>query len=156
MIHAILYVLFILPFTAWLGYELMRTYSLGTHWRWILGAFLAGVVGSIAAAAVGGMWGNFVLHASGGFASTLLFVYMMNTLRFQFPWRLTLVMLFAFVSTLGVLNELAEFAVELGGLMTMSFDSQDTWRDFVANTTGAALAWVLISLGKLMHNKPQP
>jgi hypothetical protein len=145
VLYSFLYIAFILPFTMWLGYELKRSYSLTTHWPWLIGAFLTGLVGSVLAFAIGDVWGNFALHASGGFASTLLFVYFMQTLRITFNWRLTTVLLFGFVCTLGVLNELAEFAVELLGLLTMSFDSQDTWRDFVANTSGAATAWLLVT-----------
>lgn len=145
MLYALLYIAFILPFTVWLGHELKRTYSLAHHWPWLLGAFATGVIGSVVSAA-GGIWGNFLLHASGGVASTLLFVYLTRTLHLRFSWKLTTVLLFCFVSTLGVLNELAEFAVELLGWMTMSFDSQDTWRDFVANTTGAAIAWLGITI----------
>ena len=44
---------------------------------------------------------------------------------------------------LGVLNELAEYLFELLGMGIFSLDTHDTWRDFVANTTGALLTWAI-------------
>jgi hypothetical protein len=151
MIHAIAYIIFILPFTSWLGRELKREYSLKEHWRWLLGAFLTGIVGAMLSYVEPAKLGNFLLHASGGFASCLLYIYLFKTLRLQFSRSLTIILLFAFVSTLGVLNELAEYAFELLNLGIMSFDSHDTWRDFAANTTGAGIAWVLFLI--LSHFK---
>lgn len=146
MIHAILYILFIIPFTAWLGYELKKKYSLKQYWKWIAAAFVTGVVGSLLAEIEPEKFGNFLLHASGGVASTFLFVYLLKTLKLSFNWRLTLVILFAWVSMLGVMNELAEYFLELAGLGPFSFDNHDTWRDFVANTTGAFTAWAALKL----------
>ncbi len=143
MIHAAAYVIFILPFTTWLGYELKRKYSLKTYWVWILAAFLVGVVGNLAPQT---LHGNFLLHASGGAAATLLFVYLLKTLKIELSWLLATVLLFAFVCMLGVMNELAEYLIELTTSLIMSVDSHDTWRDFVANTTGAVVVWVTYSL----------
>jgi hypothetical protein len=125
-----------------MGYELKRSYSLRTYWRWVLGAFLVGIIGSQVFRIYPTMFGNFLLHVSGGVSATLLFIYLFKALELSFNWRLTAVMLFAFVCMLGVLNELAEYFFELWGLGPFSFDAQDTWRDFVANTTGAFSAWV--------------
>jgi hypothetical protein len=146
VIHAIAYILFILPFTAWLGHELQRKYSLRTYWKWALGAFLIGIAGSIVSNVYAGKTGNFILHASGGISSVLLFVYTTKTLRLRFSWSITTLLLFAFVCSLGVLNELAEYAIELLGLETLSYDTHDTWRDFVANTTGATITWGIYSI----------
>ncbi|MEX2014958.1 MAG: hypothetical protein WD885_03400 [Candidatus Saccharimonadales bacterium] len=151
MIHAFAYIIFILPFTAWLGFELKKKYSLGQHWKWIAAAFLTGVVGSIVYELKPDVTGNFFLHASGGVASAFLFVYLSRTLKLKFPWRLTLVILFAWVSTLGVLNELAEYFFELLGFGPFAFDIHDTWRDFVANTTGAFTCWAILKL--IFRNK---
>ena len=100
------------------------------------------------------MTGNFILHASGGVSSVFLFIYLTKTLRLSFVnWRVTLLVLFAFVCMLGVLNELAEFLFELITPLTFSVDSQDTWRDFVANTFGAALAWMIYKSVQTIKSK---
>lgn len=157
MIHGLAYIAFILIFTTWLGYELKRDYSLRKHWQWIAGAVLATLVGSFIYNEFSpDRLGNFILHASGGVSAVLLFIYFTKTLKVTFAnWRVTLVVLFAFVSTLGVMNELAEYLFELIGLGPFSFDSHDTWRDFVANTTGAAIAWAVYSLATLKPRKPR-
>jgi len=46
---------------------------------------------------------------------------------------------------LGIVNELAEYAGELLDVGKFSFDTHDTWRDMVANTTGAAVVWLLLT-----------
>ena len=143
MIHAFTYIFFILPFTAWLGFELKRECSLRTHWMYLLGAFLLGIIGSIVSQIYPSNAGNFFLHASGGASATLLYIYFLKTLKLEFNWRLNLVILFAFVCMLGVLNELAEYLFELLGMGIFSLDTHDTWRDFVANTTGALLTWAI-------------
>lgn len=154
MVHAFLYVIFILVFTSWLGFELKKSYSLSKHWKWIAAAFLVGVFGAMTYYTKYDIVGNFLLHASGGVASTLLFVYLVRTLNLKFPsWRLTLVILFAFVCMLGVLNELAEYLFEILGVDIFSWDSHDTWRDMTANTTGAIVCWSLI---KLIFRKDSP
>ncbi len=146
MIHAIAYVAFILLFTAWLGFELKRKYNLKTHWLWVAAAFAAGIIGSLIYSSLSySKFGNFLLHASGGISATFLFVYTCKTLNLKFVnWRVTLLVLFAFVSMLGVLNELAEYFFELLGFGQFAFDIHDTWRDFVANTTGMIVAWTII------------
>lgn len=144
MIHSIAYIAFILPFTAWLGYELQKSPNLRTYWKWIFGAALLGIVGSQIYHFNKDIVGNFILHASGGASATLLFVYLFKTLDLRFNWRLTAGMLFAFVCMVGVLNELAEYFFEFFGLGPFSFDNHDTWRDFVANTTGSIVAWALL------------
>jgi hypothetical protein len=153
MIHAFAYILFILPFTAWLGYELERSYSLAKHWGWLAGAFVTGVIGSQIYVLSPDNFGNFLMHMTGGVASTILFVYTCKTLRLSWNWRLSTLLLLGFVSTLGVLNELAEYLYELLDLGIMSLDRQDTWRDFVANTSGALLAWLVYELTSYLTRK---
>ena len=150
MIHALAYIVFILLFTSWTGRELNKKYSLKTHWQWIAAAFITGIIGSLIYGATLDKFGNFLLHMSGGISATFLFVYLIKTLKLKFiNWRMTLLVLFAFVSMLGVLNELAEYFLELLGLGPFAFDAHDTWRDFVANTTGMFLAWLGIILLRL-------
>ncbi len=145
MVHSITYVIFIVLFTYWLGHELNRTYTFKKYWKWILAAVLTGIVGTVIYNEfLPDKLGNFILHASGGVSSVFLFIYFTKTLKIDFlNWRLTTLILFAFVTTLGVLNELAEYFFEFLGLGPFSFDSHDTWRDFVANTTGAIITWVI-------------
>jgi hypothetical protein len=145
MVHAVAYIIFILPFTAWLGFELNKKYSLRAHWKWIMAAAVLGIIGSyIQANIFPDKFGNFLLHASGGISATLLFVYLFRTLNLHFNWRMTLVLLFAFTCMVGVLNELAEYFFELLGFDVFSFDTHDTWRDFVANSTGMLVAWAAL------------
>ena len=153
MIHAVTYILFILPFTAWLGFELNRKYSLRTHWKWVAGAFLTGLIGSLIYNTYPNKTGNFILHASGGVSSTLMFIYLLKTLNLKLNWRLTILFMFAFVCMLGVLNELAEYFFELLGLGPFTFDKHDTWRDLVANTTGAFVAWGIYESSNLLNLK---
>jgi hypothetical protein len=157
MIHAVAYVVFILLFTAWLGQELQKNYSLKKYWHWVAGAFVVGIVGSTYNGAHLDLAGNFVLHASGGVSATLLFVYLVTTLKLSFyNWRITLFVLFAWVSALGVLNELAEYFFELLGVDIFSYDTHDTWRDLTANTIGMLLMWsALMIFTKILTGKKQ-
>lgn len=150
MIHAVTYVIFALVFTKYLGWELGKKYSFKKYWLWIGAAFITGLIGSYTYSINYNATGNFLLHASGGASATFLFVYVFKTLRIKFNWRLTLLLLFVFVSTLGVMNELAEYFFEILGYGTFSDDTHDTWRDFVANTTGMIVAWTTLNLMKLV------
>ncbi|PLS81350.1 hypothetical protein CYG49_02350 [Candidatus Saccharibacteria bacterium] len=116
-------------------------------YRWLAAA----VVVLLAAIAIyfsnENMTTNFVLHAAGGgVVSSLLYAYGVRSLQVRLPLAIDLLALFALVSMLGVLNELAEFALDLLGYGPKSLDRMDTWRDFVANTTGALIGWALIRL----------
>jgi len=156
MMHSLSYVVFALLFTSWLGRELKRTYNLKTYWKWILSASLATAAASIFYSVAFSKFSNFILHASGGMAATFLFIYTMKTLKLHFTWPITTLLLFFFVSTTGVLNELMEYAFETLGFGIMSFDSHDTWRDFVANTTGMILAWTAYCIVlRISHRKVQ-
>jgi glycopeptide antibiotics resistance protein len=139
----------------WLQYEFKRSVSLTRYWRWVVAALAAQVLASAVFMLNDGRAGNFVLHAvGGGVASTLLFLYLTRTYKLRMSWRVQLVALYAFVSSLGVLNELAEYVYEMLGLGTLSFDSHDTWRDLVANTTGAILAWSVYRLCVAVSRRP--
>ncbi len=139
----------------WLGFELRKKYSLKSHWIWILGAFTVGVIGDQVSNYYYGVGGNFFLHASGGSAATLLYFYLTRTLRLQFNWRLNLALLFAFVSSLGVINEIVEYIFELSGFGKYSYDTHDSWRDFVANTTGMIVTWLFIALVRFISRSLQ-
>ncbi len=144
---------FLAVLLGWLRLEFNKKVSYKKHWLWLLATL---VVQQIAAfvfmAASDRVVGNFYYHAiGGGVASTLMFVYLLKTFSLRFSWRVELVLLYCFVSALGVLNELAEYAGEfIFGNGTFSWDSHDTWRDFVANTSGAIVAWSIYKLCLLL------
>ena len=138
---------FMAVFVWWLQYEFKRKVSLTKYWSWIAIALVIQGLSGIAFGIIGGKAGNFVYHAvGGGVVTTLLYVYLKRTYGLRFNWRVELVLIYAFVSALGVLNELAEYAFEMLNLGLLSFDSHDTWRDFVANTSGAVAAWLVYRL----------
>ncbi len=147
MLHIIFTVIFITFLAKWLDYETKRNADLIKYTGWIGAALASQLIASIASQIVGGRYGNIILHGiGGGVASAFLFVYLIKTFKVKAPWRLEFAMLFAFASSLGVLNELAEYALELLLGIVMSVDTHDTWRDFVANTCGALLAWLAVKI----------
>ncbi len=155
--RALLTILFIVALLWWLQWEFKRQVDLRKYWRWIVAALLVQALSGIAFAVIGGVVGNFIYHAvGGGIMTTLFFIYLLKTYAIQMSWRVELVVLYAFVSALGVINELAEYAAEFFiGVGTLSWDSHDTWRDLVANTSGALLAWGLYKLSLLWTQKPK-
>ncbi len=92
-----------------------------------------------------GMNTQFMTHVvGGGFFSGILFLYVKRQLHWNPSWFVELITLFAFVSTLGVMNELFEFAtVEL---RLTQLNGADTWWDLLANTLGALFVWFFIGL----------
>jgi glycopeptide antibiotics resistance protein len=150
VMRALLTITFMVVFILWLQYEFKKKVSFTKYWRWIAAALILQALSGIAFSAINDrVFGNFIYHAVGGGVMTTLFaVYLLKTYGQRYTWRVELVLLFGFVSALGVLNELAEYATELSlnknGLL--SWDSHDTWRDLAANTSGALLAWLLYRL----------
>ena len=99
---------------------------------------------------------SFTMHFCGGVAATILYLYTLKVYKLQLVhiWQLW-VGLFLFVSALGVLNELFEFAGYRTGLMppdttTMVFTPIDTWWDLMANTTGSITTLLIVRL--IWHN----
>jgi len=157
MMHAILTLLFIFVLTRWLRYEYpKKRVDALKHWQWIAAAGLFQIFASILSVIFEGTVGNFLLHMiGGGVASAFMFGYLLSVLKLRVNWRVEIVLLYAFVSALGILNELAEYGAEFFGLGPFSLDAHDTWRDFVANTSGALIAWALIKVA-LLTKKDQP
>ena len=155
MIHSFLTLCFIITITFWFNLEFPKLKTRWQNqWGWIAAAVIFPLVGSLLDLSLGGKVGNFMLHAvGGGITSALIFKYLSNRLSIRLNWRLGLAALFMFTSALGVLNELAEFAAELLNLGIFTLDRQDTWRDFVANTSGAILAWLIIKPSSLTQKK---
>jgi glycopeptide antibiotics resistance protein len=148
--RALLTISFMVVFLWWLQYEFKKKVSLTKYWRWLAAALILQALSGVAFLVINDrVFGNFIYHAIGGGVMTTLFaVYLLKTYNQRYTWRVELVLLFGFVSALGVINELAEYATELAlhknGLL--SWDSHDTLRDLTANTSGALLAWLLYRL----------
>jgi len=133
----------------WLNAEFKKPVSLKKHWKWFAAALVVQLIASAISLVINDrVVGNFIYHAIGGGVTTaLLYIYLIKTYRLHLSWRVELVSLYAFVSALGVMNELAEYAGEfVAGAGTFSWDKHDTWRDLTANTLGAILAWLFYRL----------
>ncbi len=130
----------------WLQKETRKKVSLKKHWKWFVAAIIVQAIAGVISVVVSDrVIGNFLYHAIGGGATaTLLYIYLIETYSLQYSWRVELVLLYCFVSALGVMNELAEYAGEfIIGVGAFSWDSHDTWRDLTANTTGLIIAWLI-------------
>lgn len=148
MLYVIAYAILTLVLMKWLVYE-FRPAAIQPRRQagWLLLALFFILLGEGTAILTGGRLGNFLLHAiGGGVASTFIFAFFVRVFKPRLSWRSELVLLFMFVSTLGVLNELAEYAAEMLWSVQLAFDTHDTWRDFVANSGGAMVAWLLVKL----------
>ncbi len=155
--RALLTISFMAVLLWWLQKEFHKTVSLKKHWKWFAGALLVQAISSLVSLLIPDrVIGNFFYHAiGGGVTTTLLYVYLLKTYGLHYSWRVELALLYGFVSSLGVINELAEYAGEFAirvGLF--SWDSHDTWRDLAANTAGAILAWLIYrSYSKLFESR---
>jgi hypothetical protein len=145
----------IIAMCGWLQYEL----DVKPNYRKYLGFAVSAVVAVVLASVFfqiyhDNYFGNFVYHlVGGGVMSTFFGLYILKTFKIQLNWRLEIVLLFAFVSMLGVMNELLEFGLETLRLGIFSLDTHDTWRDLLANTTGALMAWLLYKSGQIILSK---
>ncbi|HEY0965112.1 MAG TPA: hypothetical protein VGE13_01390 [Candidatus Saccharimonadales bacterium] len=88
---------------------------------------------------------SFVTHfIGGGVFCAFLFLYIYQALKIKWSLQVRLMVVFALVSSLGVVNELFEFV--LVKLDIASILLTDTSWDLVANTSGAFIAWVIIEV----------
>jgi len=141
--------LFMAVLLLWLRYEFKHKVSIKQYWPWFAGALLVQIIASIISIhTTDRVIGNLLYHGiGGGAACVLLYVYLLKTYSVKLSWRVEVVALFAFVSSLGVINELAEYAGEMAGRSGyFSWDSHDTWRDLTANTVGSITAWLVYRL----------
>lgn len=92
---------------------------------------------------------SFTTHfIGGGVFAGLLWLSVSKQLKWKQPWLNELTGLFALVCTLGVLNELFEFAtVELG---LANLNPSDTWWDLLANTLGVLSFWMTYRAWRLL------
>jgi hypothetical protein len=90
----------------------------------------------------------------GGFISALYFVYFISRLSVKLPFWGYLLLLYPFVSMMGVTNELLEFTATKLGIYAL--DGSDTWWDLLANTLGAyVLLLLLIGVTRLRNKGSQ-
>ena len=101
---------------------------------------------------------SFTTHfVGGGLFTGLLWIYLVLATRWRALWLVMVFSLFAVVSALGCVNELAELFMVKVGLAHITLD--DTNWDILANTLGAAavwLGWVVVRLaakkGQRVHD----
>jgi hypothetical protein len=145
--HMIIHPLFAISLLWLLAKEKKAKFAPTNHMNWLV----AGVGFSALAFVVYhldmNIYTNFFLHGvGGGVATTMTYFYLKAHTGWKFTWWVDLMFLFGLVSAFGVLNELFEYSLELAGVMVSAWDTHDTWRDFVANTTGAFMAWSAIAV----------
>jgi hypothetical protein len=113
------------------------------RWLLIVGCFLYFISWYLPVPIIDGMETGFWTHFIGGGVFTgFLWLYLVKTGFWKVKevlWEI--VTLYALVSSLGVLNELAEFGLFKVGLFPMGL--ADTSWDLVTNTSGAALFYIV-------------
>ena len=137
MIYCLFYIVFALAFASWMKFEFKQSVNLKRCWYWLIGPIISGTIGWFVFAHNETVFTNFILHASGGVSVGFIYIYLIKTFKITLNWRLNLLLLFALVCMLGVINELVEYAIELAHLGVMAWDIHDTWRDLTANTVGS-------------------
>jgi hypothetical protein len=127
-----------------------RLLNTGKQYRWLLvSACLTFFVSEfLPSPHIHGMQTEFTTHfIGGGVFSALLGLYILRVKRWVWAWYVEAVALFALVSSLGVLNELFEYALYYAGYMPKGI--YDTSWDLVANTLGAACFFVGYRLSRI-------
>ena len=156
MLHIIGHLVFALGLLWWLTWELKKPFEPKKHVVWLVYTIFFSILGLLLSelSTSGQGIGNVLMHAvGGGMATACTYQYVKRNLNIQINWRLEVAFLFLFVSGFGVLNELLEYVAELSGYGIFSLDSHDTWRDFVANSTGAYAVLLAVYSSQLFHKK---
>ena len=114
-----------------------------TKYRWLL--YLACVLFFISwylpSPLIDGRDTSFTTHfVGGGLFTGLLWVYLVLAMRWRSHWLVMAFSVFALVSALGCINELAELFMVKAGIARIEID--DTNWDILANTLGAAAVWL--------------
>lgn len=130
-----------------------RVLGAGRQWKWLLlvACTIFFVSWYVPSPLVGGKQTQFMTHfIGGGIFTGLLWLYIKLVKKWRAVWWVEAVSLFAFVSALGVANELFEFVLfELG---QMPLGISDTSYDLVANTLGATVFYGLyLVVGTFYH-----
>ena len=95
---------------------------------------------------------SFTTHfVGGGLFTGLLWIYLVLVMRWRSRWLVMAFSLFALVSALGCINELAELFMVKIGLACITLD--DTNWDILANTIGASVIWVGWLIADFMTKK---
>jgi hypothetical protein len=124
------------------------------HFGWVIGGVPIGVLAMLAYRFFDSKTANFISHAvGGGMVSIMSYQYCKAHLQPRWSWRVDFVVAMMAVATMGVLNELAEYAAELARISVFSFDTHDVWRDFAANSLGAIAMWAIIGLLQKISSK---
>ena len=104
---------------------------------------------------------NFLQHAiGGGVAIGFISLYFISIFKEKIPlWQdsvkhsnpvflfiLEAVFVYALVCIFGVANEMLEFLLDHLGIGIFSADRYDTWYDLLANTSGAAMVFIVYKL----------
>ena len=145
MFYASTIVLSFILITHFMGRLLHKKANFSKNYSWLLAIFFV-VIGSILLSTWnGGVTGNLIQHSMGGGVATALgYFYIKKQLRLSFRWQIELTIMLGMVSLLGNINEMLEFAADVAGYGPFSFDRFDTWRDIVANTTGAIICFLVV------------
>ncbi len=123
-------------------------------YRWIL--YLACVLFFISwylpSPLIGGRDTSFIKHfVGGGLFTGLFWMYLISSMKWRAHWLLMAFSIFALVSSLGCINELAELFMVKFGLARITLD--DTNWDILANTIGASVIWVGWLIADFMTKK---
>ena len=156
MLHLTFHLVFALVILRWLSYEFKKPFKPLKGIIYLYLGLLLSITGWVLSSLdlIGASVGNILLHAvGGGMATSLVYEYLLNNLELKLNIRIEFAGLFLFVSAYGVINEISEYFGELIHYTIFSLDSQDTWRDLVANTTGAIIAFTIIKISKRFYTK---
>lgn len=97
---------------------------------------------------------SFTTHfVGGGLFTGLLWACLVSAMHWRSHWLVMAFSLFALVSALGCINELAELLMVKVGLARITLD--DTNWDILANTLGAAAVWLGWAVVTLVAKKGQ-
>lgn len=124
-------------------------YTVEKKYRWLLYAscLLFFVSWYLPSPLIDGMDTSFTTHfVGGGIFTGLYWWYLKASLKWQAFWLLEAFSLYALVSALGCVNELAEIFMVKAGLATITLE--DTSWDIVANTAGALATYMVYVVTK--------
>ena len=138
------YISIVVPLTIAIGLpRVLRHYGLKEHdWRWLLytacGLFF--ISWYLPSPLIEGQDTSFTTHfVGGGLFTGMVWWYLVRATGWRASWVAEGFSLFALVSALGCLNELAELCMVKLGVARITLT--DTNWDILANTLGAAVVW---------------
>lgn len=121
-----------------------KDYKLESRYRWLLyiacGLFF--ISWFLPSPLINGQDTSFTTHfVGGGLFSGLLWCYLKFSLKWRSHWLVEAFSLFALVSALGCINELAELGFVQFGLSSITLD--DTNWDILANSLGSLMIYLI-------------